>query len=58
VASSDEVGKLASALNSMSDSLQEKVNLAEQISQGNLDCNVKLTSPSDQLGAAENGGKP
>ncbi|QBJ79430.1 chemotaxis protein [Aquitalea sp. USM4] len=52
VASSDEVGKLASALNSMSDSLQEKVNLAEQISQGNLDCNVKLTSQSDQLGRA------
>ncbi|KJV24838.1 hypothetical protein VI06_20990 [Aquitalea magnusonii] len=52
VGSNDEVGKLASALNSMSDSLEEKVNLAEQISQGNLDCNVKLTSQSDQLGRA------
>ncbi|WP_417068172.1 methyl-accepting chemotaxis protein [Niveibacterium terrae] len=50
VSSDDEVGKLASALNSMADSLQEKVNLAEQISEGNLDCSVKLTSPSDQLG--------
>ena len=50
VESNDEVGKLASALNSMSDSLQEKVNLAEQISEGNLNCQVTLTSPSDQLG--------
>jgi len=50
VETKDEVGKLASALNSMSDSLKEKINLAEQISQGNLNCNVTLTSPSDQLG--------
>jgi methyl-accepting chemotaxis protein len=50
VTSNDEVGKLASALNSMADSLQEKVNLAEQIGDGNLDVSVKLTSPSDQLG--------
>ncbi len=50
VESNDEVGKLASALNSMADSLQEKVNLAEQISEGNLNCQVSLTSPTDQLG--------
>lgn len=50
VTSNDEVGKLVSALNRMADSLQEKVNLAEQISEGNLDCSVKLTSSSDQLG--------
>lgn len=50
VESNDEVGKLASALNSMGDSLQEKVNLAEQISEGNLNCQVSLTSPTDQLG--------
>jgi len=50
VDSKDEVGKLATALNSMADSLQEKVDLSEQISKGNLDCNVSLTSPSDQLG--------
>ena len=50
VESNDEVGKLASALNSMGDSLQEKVNLAEQISEGNLNCQVNPTSPSDQLG--------
>ncbi|WP_280954926.1 methyl-accepting chemotaxis protein [Paludibacterium denitrificans] len=52
VTSNDEVGKLAFALNSMADSLQEKVRLAEQISEGNLDCSVNLTSPSDQLGKA------
>ena len=50
VESKDEVGKLAQALNSMADSLQEKVNLAEQISEGNLNSSVTLTSPSDQLG--------
>ena len=50
VQSKDEVGTLALALNSMADSLQEKVQLAEQISEGNLCSSISLTSPSDQLG--------
>jgi methyl-accepting chemotaxis protein len=50
--SNDEVGKLAQALNSMCDSLREKAVLAEKISEGDLNVDVKLTSENDQLGRA------
>jgi methyl-accepting chemotaxis protein len=48
----DEVGKLSNALDRMADSLQEQVHLAERISQGDLDVDVRLASDRDQLGLA------
>ena len=48
----DEVGQLSAALNEMSDSLQRQVQVAEQISEGNLALDVTLSSPQDQLGKA------
>lgn len=48
----DEVGQLSTALDRMADSLQEQVHLAERISQGDLDVNVRLASDRDQLGLA------
>lgn len=48
----DEVGQLSNALDHMADSLQEQVHLAERISQGDLDVDVRLASDRDQLGLA------
>lgn len=46
----DEVGQLSFALNDMSDSLQRQVKVAELISEGDLDLDVRLSSPDDTLG--------
>jgi methyl-accepting chemotaxis protein len=48
----DEVGMLACALNDMVESLQQKAELAEAISRGELDIEVPLASEKDQLGKA------
>lgn len=48
--SEDEVGQLSLALNEMSESLQRQVNVAERISEGDLDLEVVLSSPQDTLG--------
>lgn len=50
--SEDEVGQLSFALNEMSDSLQRQVKVAERISEGDLDLEVRLSSPNDTLGKA------
>jgi len=50
--SEDEVGQLARSLDAMTVSLAGKVTLAEKISNGDLDVNVKLASDRDQLGKA------
>jgi methyl-accepting chemotaxis protein len=46
----DEIGHLATALDSMADSLQQRAALAEAIAQGDLTCEVELASERDQLG--------
>jgi len=48
----DEVGQLATALDSMADNLNANADLAEEIANGNLDVEVKLASDKDQLGLA------
>lgn len=48
--SEDEVGQLSFALNDMSESLQRQVRIAERISEGDLDLDVRLSSPQDSLG--------
>ncbi|AKJ97354.1 chemotaxis protein [Pseudomonas chlororaphis] len=48
--SEDEVGQLSIALNDMSESLQRQVRVAERISEGDLDLEVRLSSPHDTLG--------
>jgi len=48
--SEDEVGQLSYALNDMSESLQRQVRVAERISEGDLDLEVRLSSPHDTLG--------
>ncbi|KIR14463.1 Methyl-accepting chemotaxis protein II [Pseudomonas fluorescens] len=48
--SEDEVGQLSAALNDMSESLQRQVRVAERISEGDLDLEVRLSSPHDTLG--------
>lgn len=48
--SEDEVGHLSAALNDMSESLQRQVRVAERISEGDLDLEVRLSSPHDTLG--------
>ncbi|MEJ1227615.1 methyl-accepting chemotaxis protein [Pseudomonas sp. CCNWLW56] len=48
--SEDEVGQLSAALNDMSESLQRQVRVAERISEGDLDLEVRLSSPNDTLG--------
>jgi methyl-accepting chemotaxis protein len=48
--SEDEVGQLSLALNEMSESLQRQVRVAERISEGDLDLEVRLSSPNDTLG--------
>jgi len=49
---SDEIGHLAEALDSMSDSLKANADVAEEIANGNLDVRVTLASDNDQLGLA------
>lgn len=48
----DEVGQLSVALDHMADNLQRQVQVAEQISKGDLNQNVQLASDQDQLGRA------
>lgn len=48
----DEVGTLAMALNDMVVSLQQKAEITEEISNGNLSLEVSLSSDKDQLGKA------
>ena len=48
----DEVGQLARALDSMSQSLLGKAKLAERISDGDLNVTVDMASDNDQLGRA------
>ncbi|WP_321369492.1 methyl-accepting chemotaxis protein [uncultured Desulfuromusa sp.] len=50
MARSDEIGHLAEALDSMSDSLKANADVAEEIADGNLDVHVTLASDTDQLG--------
>lgn len=48
----DEIGALASSLDSMADGLQERARLAEGIAEGDLTEEVVLTSEKDVLGRA------
>lgn len=48
----DEIGKLAGALDSMADSLQQRSELAEAIADGDLTREVDLASEKDVLGRA------
>lgn len=48
----DEVGRLAVALNDMAARLQARAEIAERISQGDLNIEIELASSSDQLGSA------
>jgi methyl-accepting chemotaxis protein len=48
----DEIGQLATALDAMADSLQERVELAESIAEGDLTREVTLASEQDALGRA------
>lgn len=51
----DEIGQLANALDSMSDTLQKAAGVAEQIASGDLRVDVQLASEKDQLGRALQG---
>lgn len=48
----DEVGLLSSSLDRMAESLEAQAHLAERISQGDLNLEVRLASNQDQLGLA------
>lgn len=48
--SDDEVGRLGTALNDMAARLQAQADIAERISQGDLDIRIDLASDKDQLG--------
>jgi len=48
----DEIGELAESFRGMTDALRAKVNVAEELSRGNLDVEVKLSSNKDTLGKA------
>ncbi len=48
----DEIGQLGFALDQMADSLQQQVEVAEEIAKGNLTVDVELASDQDQLGKA------
>ncbi|MBE0501279.1 MAG: HAMP domain-containing protein [Desulfuromonadales bacterium] len=48
----DEIGQLALALDSMAESLGRQADVAEDISKGNLNAEVKLSSEKDQLGTS------
>ena len=50
--SSDEIGQLSAALDGMADTLHAHVSVADKIAQGDLNQNVKMASPQDQLGRA------
>lgn len=52
VNSSDEIGRMADALNRMSDELEQKARLAEKIAGGDLTVNFNLASDKDTLGIA------
>ncbi len=52
VQQADEIGQLADALRTMSNSLQAKAALAEQIAVGDLSMEVPVTSEADILGAS------
>jgi methyl-accepting chemotaxis protein len=47
-----KVGRLAVALNEMAARLQLQADIADRISQGDLDIQIELASESDQLGIA------
>lgn len=51
----DEMGRLSAALDAMSDVLEDRVQLAEAIAQGNLAQDVVLASEKDALGKALQG---
>lgn len=46
----DEVGAISDAMNNFLDSLQEKVELANNVAKGDIDQQVKLLSDEDRLG--------
>ena len=48
----DEIGRLASSLDSMADNLESRAKTADAIADGNLDQEVDLTSDKDILGLA------
>lgn len=48
----DEIGRMAAAFDHMSDQLEQKARLAEQIADGNLTVNFTLKSQHDVLGLA------
>jgi methyl-accepting chemotaxis protein len=48
----DEIGTLADSFGKMLDGLKDKTNVAEQISRGNLEIDVNVTSEKDALGHA------
>lgn len=50
--SSDELGQLGNALDTMADGLKDRAELAERIASGNLKVDVKLASDKDVLGRA------
>lgn len=50
--SADEIGQLSDALDGMADTLHAHVSVADKIAQGDLNQNVKMASPQDQLGRA------
>jgi methyl-accepting chemotaxis protein len=52
MASKDEIGLMAQALDNMADGLDEKARLAEQIASGDLTAEVVLSSDKDVLGRA------
>lgn len=52
--SNDEMGLLADAFRNLAQSQFEKAQLAENIAQGDLSCEIKLASDKDKLGKALN----
>jgi methyl-accepting chemotaxis protein len=54
ILTSDEIGDLGKALNSMADNLEEKVSVLEAVSSGDLTRTVKLASEQDVFGKSLN----
>lgn len=52
LARKDEIGQLATALNTMAESLKDKATLAKRIAEGDLTAEVELSSSQDTLGRA------